>query len=239
LSRHTGLVSSRASAADARIDVGGDLCPRCGGIASCRACVQRRSRAWKPEGKINLTDLDSRNVKTPRGWVQGYNAQVVTTADQIVIAAEVTVDSPDFGHLEPMVCAALSELDYAELTDTPEVVLADAGYWHQIQIQRLMGDDLQVLIPPDANKRKGERPGWQGGLYAFMRRVLATEQGANLYGRRQGMIEPVFAHTKFNRRCDRFLRRGRSACRSEWRLIHATHNLLKLYKHTFAAQLTA
>ncbi len=31
-----------------------------------------------------------------------------------------------------------------------------------------------------------------------------------------------------------FLRRGRSACRSEWRLINATHNLLKLYKHTTA-----
>jgi hypothetical protein len=46
------------------------------------------------------------------------------------------------------------------------------------------------------------------------------------------MVEPVFAHTKFNRRCDRFLRRGRSACRSEWRLINATHNLLKLHKHT-------
>ena len=28
-----------------------------------------------PAGKINLTDPDSRNVKTPRGWVQGYNAQ--------------------------------------------------------------------------------------------------------------------------------------------------------------------
>jgi len=39
------------------------------------------------------------------------------------------------------------------------------------------------------------------------------------------MVEPVFAHTKFNRPCDRFLRRGRSACRSEWRLINATHNL--------------
>ena len=51
------------------------------------------------------------------------------------------------------------------------------------------------------------------------------------------MIEPVFANTKFNRRCDRFLRRGRSACRSEWRLINATHNLLKLYKHTTAAPL--
>ncbi|MDQ3849006.1 MAG: hypothetical protein M3296_00100 [Actinomycetota bacterium] len=81
-----------------------------------------------PEGKINLTDLDSRNVKTPRGWQQGYNAQAVTTPDQIVIAADVTIDSPDFGHLEPMVTAARGELAYAAISDELNVVLADAGY---------------------------------------------------------------------------------------------------------------
>src|SRR3954447_17960166 len=48
----------------------------------------------QPTGKINLTDLDSRNVKTLRGWVQGYNAQAVCTEDQI--AAEVTNSSADF-----------------------------------------------------------------------------------------------------------------------------------------------
>ena len=63
-----------------------------------------------PQGKINVTDLDSRNVKTPRGWVQGYNAQAVCTEDQIVIAAEVHVSSADFGQLEPMVEAARAEL---------------------------------------------------------------------------------------------------------------------------------
>ena len=68
------------------------------------------SRPSVPEGKINLTDPDSRNVKTPRGWVQGYNAQAVTTEDQIVIAAEVHVSSADFGQLEPMVAAARREL---------------------------------------------------------------------------------------------------------------------------------
>ena len=62
--------------------------------------------------------------------MQGYNAQAVCTEDQIVIAAEVTIDSPDFGHLEPMVTATETELAAAGVTDTPEVVLADAGYWH-------------------------------------------------------------------------------------------------------------
>src|SRR4051794_5857839 len=187
-----------------------------------------------PAGKISLTDPDSRNVKTSRGWVQGYNAQAVVTAEQIVIAAEVTVDSPDFGHLEPMVSAAEAELASAGIEAAPEVVLADAGYWHQVQMEAIVDRGMQVLIPPDAGKRKGARPDWDGGLYAFMRRVLASERGGALYAKRQGMIEPVFAHTKFNRRCDRFQRRGRSAARSEWRLITATHNLLKLYKHTSA-----
>ena len=68
-----------------------------------------------------------------------------------------------------------------------------------------------------------------------MRRVLQTDRGAELYGKRQGMIEPVFAHTKFNRGIDRFQRRGRSAARSEWRLITATHNLQKLHRYQLAA----
>jgi hypothetical protein len=77
-----------------------------------------------PTGKINVSDLDSRNVKTSRGWVQGYNAQAVCTEDQIVIAAEVNVDSPDFEHLEPMVRAALDELARAGAAQSPQVVLA-------------------------------------------------------------------------------------------------------------------
>jgi hypothetical protein len=187
-----------------------------------------------PAGKINLSDLDSRNVKTSRGWVQGYNAQLVCTEGQIVIAADVTLDSPDFGHLEPMITAARDELARAGITAAPDTVLADAGYWHQVQMEHLLADGMVVLIPPDAKKRGGARPGWDGGLYAFMRRVLATERGGELYAKRQTMVEPVFADTKFNRRIDRFLRRGRSAARSEWRLANAAHNLLKLWRHSTA-----
>jgi hypothetical protein len=191
-----------------------------------------------PQGKINTTDLDSRNVKTPRGWVQGYNAQAATTEGQIVVAAELTNSPADFGQLGPLVDAARDELVAAGIEDRPDVVLADAGYWHQVQIQALAAEGITVLIPPDANKRQRTRAGWNGGLYAFMRRALATAAGAALYRRRSGMIEPVFADTKFNRKIDRFLRRGRAACRSEWRLITATHSLRKLHQHRLAHRLT-
>jgi len=131
-----------------------------------------------------------------------------------------------------MVSATENELATVGISTPPEVVLADAGYWHSEQMERLTGRGTVVLIPPDADKRKGARPGWDGGLYTFMRRVLASERGGELYAKRQGMIEPIFADTKFNRRIDRFQRRGRSACRSEWRLITASGNLLKLHRHT-------
>jgi transposase len=184
-----------------------------------------------PEGKINMTDLDSRLVKTPDGWIQGYNAQAAVNEAGIVLAAEVMVDSPDFGHLGPIVEAVEAELEAAGVTDTPDVVLADSGYWHQKQMEEIVSRGTQVLIPPDARKREGPRPGWDGGLYAFMRRVLDTDTGGDLSRKRKGMIEPVFGHTKFNRRIDRFQRRGRSAARSEWRLITMTHNLQKLYSY--------
>ena len=69
----------------------------------------------------------------------------------------------------------------------------------------------------------------------FMRRVLSDEPGRALYRKRQGMVEAVFGDIKFNRRIDRFLRRGRSAVRSEWRLATASHNLLKLHAYRLAA----
>ena len=188
-----------------------------------------------PAGKINTTDPDSRNVKTPRSYTQGYNGQAVVNEEQIVLAAEVNASSPDFGHLEPMIKATKRELQAIGATETPGVAVADSGYWNEQQIDNVVANEhVQVLIPPDAGKRETPRPGWQGGRYTSMRETLQTDYGRGLYRRRKVMVEPVFAQTKHNRRINQFLRRGRSAARSEWRLITATHNLLKLHKHQMA-----
>ena len=185
-----------------------------------------------PEGVMNKTDHDSRMMRTKgQPTVQGYNAQAAVTRGQIIVAAEIAVESPDYGHLEPAVRAALRELDDAGVTQRPETVLADAGYWHTRQMENIVSDGIQVLVPPDAGLREGARPGWEKGPYEFMRRVLASDAGHELYKHRKATVEPVFAQNKFNRGFRRFQRRGRSAVRSEWRLQAAVHNLLKLHNH--------
>ena len=189
----------------------------------------------EPAGKVNTTDPDSKNLKAFRGYVQGYNAQAVVTAQQIVIAAEVNIDPQDFSHLGPMVTAAQSELERAGVNDRVGAVVADAGYWHFQQMDELAAKGIPVLIPPDSSKRKTARPGWDGGRYTWMRRLLASDAGRELYDKRHQTIEPVFGQIKFNRKIDRFGRRGRTAVRSEWRLAAMTHNLLKLHQHRIAA----
>jgi transposase len=188
----------------------------------------------EPAGKINVSDPDSRNLKTTRGWVQGYNAQAVVGEGQIILAAEISVESLDTANLAPMIQTAISELEAVGVTETPGVVLADAGYWTNDAIETLCGEGVPTLVAPDADRRKEPRPGRRGGPYDFARRVLATDWGKDLYLKRQGTVEPVFGQIKSNRGADRFQRRGRSAVRSEWRLLTATHNLLKLHRHRLA-----
>jgi hypothetical protein len=186
-----------------------------------------------PAGKINLTDPDSKLVYGMRGWVQGYNAQTVCNEQHLILAAEIMTASPDFGHLGPMYTAARDELNRAGVTEAPTVVLADAGYWHLERMNEITGQGVPVLIPPDSSRRRNKprRPGWDGGAYDFMRLVLSTPRGAELYKQRGQLIEPIFGDTKHNRGFIRFHRRGRAAARTEWRLIATTHNLRKLHQH--------
>ena len=152
-----------------------------------------------PPGKINVTDLDSRNVKTPRSYTQGYNAQAVVNEHQIVLAAEVTLTSPDFGHLEPMIKATRRELAQIGVSDTPGVAVADSGYWHEDQIDQVVNMGTQVLIPPDAgNATHPAAAGIAGATPSCA--PARRDPGGGHYRRRKAIVEPMFAQTKHNRR---------------------------------------
>jgi transposase len=192
------------------------------------------------ESKANTTDPQSRIMKTRTGYVQGYNAQAVVTEEQIIVAADVTQEENDKQQLHPMLEQAQAELSEAGVDDKVGTALQDAGYWSENNILKAdpEGPELLIATTKDWKQRKAlrEKDPPRGripkGLSAMdrMERKLRTRRGWGLYKRRGYIVEPIFGQIKEIRRCDHFMRRGHIAVQSEWRLIAATHNLLKLWR---------
>jgi hypothetical protein len=173
--------------------------------------------------------------------VQGYNAQVVASPEQVIVAAQVTQSHNDADQLEPMVAQAADALREAGIVEPIGIVLADGGYWNSSAIANVRAQGIDVLVPTQDRRRSRPRKlsPRQGQEAKRIEAVLSKPAGQALYRRRQQIVEPVFAHTKFIRRSDRFLRRGLAACQAEWQLLAATHNLLKLWRAGLAQPATA
>ena len=196
--------------------------------------------APEPEAKANVTDPDSRIMKTRRGYVQGYNAQAVATVGQIIVAAEVTPEENDVDQLHPMLTATATELKAAGVEEAVRAALVDAGYCSEENLERAdpEGPELFVATRKDWKQREQLRqaPAPRGRAPAHlsrrerMDRKLLTKRGRRLYKQRSQIIEPVFGQTKSCRGIDRFMRRGLANCQSEWKVICGTHNLLKLWR---------
>lgn len=90
---------------------------------------EHSAKRSKPR-RANTTDPHSRIIaQASKGVVQGYNAQAAATADQIVLAAEVTVTTNDQPHFVPMATAVTENLSEAGHRDGVGAYVADAGYW--------------------------------------------------------------------------------------------------------------
>jgi transposase len=199
-----------------------------------------RGRKPKPpeldERKANVTDPDSRIVKTRRGFIQGYNAQAVATEDQIVIAAEVMDQANDHGLLHPMLAEAERILDAAGITDSIDVVLADAGYYSDACVQQAVADNafFELLMPPDnrhtsAGNHRDRQVRADTTTRRRMRAKLQTERAKAIYKKRGTSIEPVFGQHHTVQRFDRFSHQGHDLVNDEWKLVNAAHNLKKAH----------
>lgn len=183
--------------------------------------------------KANVTDPDCRTMRSPRGFGPAYNAQAAVSADQLIVAAEITQDRADNEQFLPMVAATRQALAAAGTDQELEHVLADAGYWTPTNLTTDIG--AEALIPPIPNKkraklaRRGPIPE-TATLSQRLERRLATKTGQALYKQRAVLVEPVFGQIKTARGITRFRRRGLDAARHEWQLIATTHNILKMWR---------
>jgi len=187
----------------------------------------------------NPTDPDSRVMKKQYTYLQGFNAQALVSEDQIVLAATITQEPADTHQLHPMLHEARFELGAAKIKQSIGVVLADSGYYSEanLEVAKRRGEELLIALTNERDQRAGAPSGRgvkRGVCGRVMQSRLATAEGRSLYAKRAYMVEPVFAHIKDIRGARRFARRGLRACDAEWKLICATHNLLKLWRHAGA-----
>jgi len=108
--------------------------------------------------RANTTDPHSRVIaQASKGVVQGYNAQAAATADQVVVAAEVTATTNDQTQFVPMATAVKENLADAGNADAVGVFLADAGYWSAANATTDVGADVLIATRKTA-WRKADKP---------------------------------------------------------------------------------
>lgn len=186
------------------------------------------------EKKANITDPDSRILKTRRGWVQGYNAQAVADCDtQVIVSEDVTQEENDVRQLDPMLKRCEEQAG-----QRPEQLLADAGYWSDDNAD-LSDERTELFIATNKDWKQRKVLREQGAprgpipknatLKERMERKLLTERGKTAYKQRGATIEPVFGQMVM-RNLTRFWLRGITKVKGEWSLWCTSHNILKLWR---------
>ena len=194
----------------------------------------------EPTAQRNFTDAESRIMQdgATKEFVQAYNAQAaVDSAAQVIVAAAVTQQTNDKKQLIPM----LAQVE-AMTGSQPQQATADAGYFSEKQVSEAKLEGIDLFVAPDRQKHAEEKP-WATGpppvdasVAERMRHKLRTAEGRAVYKLRKAVVEPVFGQIKEQRGFRRFLLRGLASVEGEWKMICATHNLLKLFRSGWRPQ---
>jgi transposase/transposase InsO family protein len=189
-----------------------------------------------PKAQRNFTDPDSHVMKSGNGYIQGYNAQAaVDSKHQVIVAIGVSNQAPDVEHLVPML-----ERTIASTGTLPEKFIADAGYWSEANAKACSDRGIDAYISTGRLKHGEQRAPSRGPIpkdldaKGRMARKLRSKNGREVYARRKAIVEPVFGQTKENRGLRRFLLRGLEKVNGEWSLMSTGHNLLKLFRFSWA-----
>jgi transposase len=203
----------------------------------------------KPQEKTqtNFTDPELKMMPQPnKGWEYSGNAQVVVDdACQIIVAAEVVMESNDKKQAVPMAQKGLSNLEAAGIARPLDeqgkakkiVSLDDSGYFSEKAVSGLEELGFDPYMATERQKHHAPLAAAAAVLPAGatakqrMQAKVNTPQGRAVYGLRKGVVEPVFGQIKGARGFRRFSMRGRQKVRGEWSLVCLTHNLLKLWRY--------
>ena len=174
-----------------------------------------------PEEKAqkNFTDPESRIMKSPDGFIQGYNAQAAVDADsQVIVAQLVTNNGSDTHQMVPI----LNQIRQNMRRQAKEIS-ADSAYGAALNLKTLRQRRIRGYVATDRQKQKNVSRWVQQ-----MRERISKAGHRSRYRLRKQTVEPVFGHVKSARGFRQFLLRGIRKVSGEWTLLCTAHNLLKL-----------
>ena len=244
--RETRLVKMRAAkeaieaeAAEKAAEKAGDKAEENGahddGVAQAAASAAAGATPRK-QAQRSFTDPEARMMKTVDGFHYAYNAQaVVDEYSQVVLAADVTDQAGDVHQLIPMILATAISLTEAGIDAAPKMILADAGYCSEDNLQQLTNLEVNAVVATGRirhNERVPDAPTGRIPKDATQRermaRRLRTKPGRVDYARRKAIVEPVFGQMKTRQHAKHLRLRGLTGAKGEWTLHAICHNLRKL-----------
>jgi transposase len=200
-----------------------------------------RTNRNNTEPRANITDPDVRVMRNQKGYLAGYNGQLVVTAGQVIVGAMLSQHPVDRTLLHPLLDTCRQQLTEAGITPRLRTVLADAGYVSEETFARGDADGLRLLAPlaKDPGRHRARTP--KRALHldklpatAAARRRMQHPRGRDDYKMRARTVEPVFGQLKTCQNFTMMSRRGFTACESEWLLASTAHNLRKLHRYRVA-----
>ncbi|MDT8300877.1 MAG: IS1182 family transposase [Sedimentisphaerales bacterium] len=186
--------------------------------------------------QYNFTDPESSIMKANnKGWDQCGNAQAaVDSANQIIVACDVTGQSNDKQQFEPMLGQAQDNVGRDKKI---KAASADSGYYSETNVKFAEDKKIDAYIATKRTKHNDPatkvprgRPPKDLTVQEKMARKLRTRKGRETYSKRKSIVEPVFGQIKRARGFVQFSLRGLDKMRGEWAIVCLTHNLLKLFR---------
>lgn len=213
------------------------MADRRGSAARTRARDQAR-RGPKGGPVINLTDPQARLMVEGSGGgsIQGYNSQIVSSDDHLVIGLHVSQDANDLHCWTPALAAATTQMD--ALGKTIGLALADNGYFTEANLtspgpERLIAPGSGRNVHHDAKHHPTQSPPPPDlSPTEAMRHTLRDPEQAHRYQRRSATVEPVIGHLKDRIGLRRYARRGLAAVTAELHLAATALNLTRLHTAT-------
>jgi transposase len=203
-----------------------------------RAAGEQAAKTATADGRAqrNFTDPESRMMKTNEGFQYAFNGQAVVDEEaQVIIATQVTNQAADAPQFMDMIEQADANLGAADIDDTFDTALADAGYCSEDNLGAAEEAGVDVLVATGRLRRdesvqaapRGPIPK-DATARERMARRLRTKAGRADYARRKAIVEPVFGQMKVRQGAGFLRLRGLAGARGEFALHALCHNLRKL-----------